>query len=101
MFQGSGGIHAGASVFIAWIRPFVLKYSFGVSYEYNTLKVRKAAFSQQLVYILSMVFIHHLLLFSLEIFNTQQILFILQSALFSGIFSSIIIICTLYLFGQK
>jgi hypothetical protein len=101
MFNSSGGIHAGASVFIAWIRPLVLKYSFGVSYEYNTVKINTASFSQQLVFIVSMVFIHHLILFSLEIFNTIQILFILKSTLFSGIFTTIIIFCTLYLFGKK
>lgn len=101
MFSNSGGIHAGASVFIAWIRPLVLKYSFGVSYEYNTVKINTASFSQQLIFIVSMVFIHHLLLFSLEIFNTSQILFILKSTLFSGIFTTIIIFCTLYLFGKK
>ncbi|MBW2936830.1 rod shape-determining protein MreD [Aureisphaera sp. CAU 1614] len=101
MFNNSGGIHAGASVFIAWIRPLVLKYSFGVSYEYNTVKINTASFSQQLVFIVSMVFIHHLILFSLEIFNTSQILFILKSTLFSGIFTTIIIFCTLYLFGKR
>ena len=101
MFSSSGGIHAGASVFIAWIRPLVLKYSFGVSYEYNTVKIKTASISQQFIFIVSMVFIHHLLLFSLEIFNTSQILFILKSTLFSGIFTTIIIFCTLYLFGKK
>ena len=101
MCSNSGGIHAGASVFIAWIRPLVLKYSFGVSYEYNTVKINTASFSQQLVFIVSMVFIHHLVLFTLEIFNTSQILFILKSTLFSGIFTTIIIFCTLYLFGKK
>lgn len=101
IFNGSGGVHAGASVFIAWIRPFVLKYSFGVSYELNTLKVNKASFSQQLIYIISMVFFHHFVLFLLEIFNIKQILFIVQHTLFSGIFSTLIILGSLYLFSRK
>lgn len=101
MFNDSGGIHAGASVFIAWLRPLLLKFSFGVSYEYNTVKVNSASFSQQLFYILGMVFLHHLMLFSLEIFNLDQILLILKSTLFSSIFSTILIFCTLYLFSRK
>ncbi|MEZ4874221.1 MAG: rod shape-determining protein MreD [Flavobacteriaceae bacterium] len=101
LFNGSGGIHAGASVFIAWVRPFVLKYSFGVSYEYNTVKINSASFSQQLVYIMSLVFFHHLVLFSLEIFNAQQILLLLKSTLFSGVFTTLLIFCTLYLFGRE
>lgn len=100
VFNDSGGIHAGASVFIAWIRPMILKFSFGVSYEYNTVKVNSSSFSQQLIYILGMVLLHHLVLFSLEIFNAQHILLILKSTLFSGIFSTILIFCSLYLFSR-
>ena len=43
IFEDSGGVHAAACAFIAYIRPVVLKYSFGVSYEYNSVKIRKAA----------------------------------------------------------
>lgn len=100
-FNDSGGIHAGASVFIAWVRPVMLKFSFGVSYEYNTVKVSSASFSQQLFYILGMVLLHHMMLFALEIFNVEQILLILKSTLFSGVFSTILIFCTLYLFSRK
>lgn len=100
-FNDSGGIHAGASVFIAWIRPILLKFSFGVSYEYNTVKVSTASFSQQLFYILGIVFMHHLMLFILEIFNSGQILLILKSTLFSSMFSTILIFCTLYLFSRN
>ncbi len=101
MFSDSGGVHAAACVFIAWIRPFVLKYSFGVSYELNTLKISTAPLSKQLVYIFSMVFFHHLVLFSMEIFNASHILLILKSTLFSGIFSVVLMVCTILLFSRK
>ena len=42
IFEDSGGIHAAACAFIAYIRPVVLKYSFGVSYEYNSINLKKA-----------------------------------------------------------
>lgn len=101
IFNGSGGVHAAASVFIAWARPAILKYSFGVSYEFNTLKVSKAPFIQQLIYVSSMVFLHHFVLFSLEIFNMKQILFILQQTLFSSILSLVVLVGTMYLFSRN
>lgn len=101
LFNDSGGVHAGATTFIAWARPFFLKFSFGVSYEHNTARINSASFSQQLIYVTSMVMVHHLVLFSLEIFNTAQILLILKSTLFSGIFSVIVIFCALYLFSRR
>jgi hypothetical protein len=101
MFDDSGGVHAAASVFIAWIRPVILKYSFGVSYRLNTLKLSAAPMTKQIVYIISMVFFHHLMLFSMEIFNINHILLILKSALFSGMFSTIIIVFSVLLFSRK
>ncbi|WP_151672270.1 rod shape-determining protein MreD [Patiriisocius marinus] len=100
-FSDSGGVHAAASVFIAYLRPFLLKFSFGVSYEYNAIKLSKVTFSERLIYISLMVILHHLVLFSLEIFSVSRILLILKSTLFSGIFSIILILCSLVLFSRK
>lgn len=101
MFGDSGGIHAAACIVIAYIRPTILKFSFGVSYEYNMVKINRADLSKRVVYILLMVIVHHLILFSLEIFNTDHIMLILKSTLFSGIFSAILILSTLSLFSRK
>ena len=101
MFGDSGGVHAAACVFIAYLRPVILKFSFGVSYEYNSVKINKMGFSQRILYISLLVLIHHLLLFSLEIFNIDHIMLILKSTLFSGIFSVVLILSTLSLFSRK
>ncbi len=101
IFGDSGGVHAAAAVFIAWIRPVALKYSFGVSYELNSLKISTAPLPRQIVYIIWMVLFHHLMLFSMEIFNVRHILLILKSTLFSGIFSVILMVCTVMLFSKK
>ncbi len=101
IFSNSGGIHAAASVFIAYFRPLALKYSFGISYEYNTLKVSSAEFTQRLLYVSSLVLIHHFILFLLEIFNVNHILLILKSTLFSGIFSTILILSAITIFSKN
>lgn len=101
MFGDSGGVHAAASIFIAYVRPLILKFSFGVSYEYNMTRINKAAVAERLIYISIMVFLHHLVLFSLEIFSVTHILLLVKSTLFSGIFSIVLIFCTLLLFSRK
>lgn len=101
MFGDSGGVHAAASVFIAFVRPLILKFSFGVSYEYNMIRINKAAVLERLVYISLMVLLHHLVLFSLEIFSFKHILLLAKSTLFSGIFSIVLIFCSLLLFSRK
>ncbi len=101
MFGDSGGVHAAACVSIAYIRPLILKFSFGVSYEYNMVRLNKTALLERLIYIALMVLIHHLVLFSLEIFSFSHILLILKSTLFSGIFSIVLIFSTLLLFSKN
>jgi hypothetical protein len=101
LFGDSGGVHAAASVFIAYLRSPILKFSFGVSYEYNMIRINKAPLIERLTYISLMVLMHHLVLFTLEIFSLSHILLLLKSTLFSGIFSVILIFCTLLLFSRK
>lgn len=101
MFSDSGGVHAAATVLIAYIRPALLKFSFGISYEYNVIKLNQAPVNERLLYISGMVLIHHLVLFLLETFNISHILLVLKSTLFSSIFSILLIFCALILWGRK
>lgn len=101
IFEDSGGIHAAACAFIAYVRPVVLKFSFGVSYEYNNVKLKKADPMEKLTYIASLVFMHHFIMFSLEIFSINHIPLLLKSTLFSGIFTIIVIACTMIIFSKK
>jgi rod shape-determining protein MreD len=101
IFGDSGGIHAAACVFIAYIRPVILKFSLGVSYEYNVIKINNIDVRKRIIYISLMVFLHHIVLFSLEIFNIDHILLVLKSTLFSGIFSFILILSTISIFSKK
>lgn len=101
IFEDSGGVHAGACVFIAYIRPVVLKYSFGVSYEYNSVKIRKADPMGRFTYIASLVIMHHFVMFSLEIFSFKHLLLLLKSTLFSGLFTIVVVVCTMILFNRK
>lgn len=100
-FSDSGGIHAAACVVTAYLRAWVLKLSFGVSYEYNAIKVDDTSFGRRLTYISALVAIHHLVLFFLESFNISHTLLILRSVLFSGIFTIFLCLIFMVLFSRK
>ncbi|NLN25890.1 MAG: rod shape-determining protein MreD [Bacteroidetes bacterium] len=101
IFENSGGIHAAASVFAAYLRPYVLKFSFGLSYEYNVVKISKSSLPEKLTYLGTMIFLHHLMLFMMEIFSFNHLLLVLKSTVFSGIFTFILIYSSIVLFGNK
>lgn len=101
LFQDSGGIHAAASVFIAYARPLALKNAFGTLYEYQTIKFENVDYSSKIMYITLLTIAHHVILFSLEIFSAPKIILILQKALFSSIFTILLCIISLIIFGKK
>ena len=44
IFLDSGGMHAAASVAIAYIRPLFLKFSFGAAFDYQSIKFSNTDF---------------------------------------------------------
>ena len=101
IFEDSGGVHAAACAVVAYIRPMVLKYSFGISYEYNVVKLKKAAAVERLTYVASIIFIHHFVMFALEIFSFEHIMLLLKSTLYSGVFTLVLILGSLILFTKQ
>ena len=101
LFLDTGGIHAAASVFIAYARPVILKTSFGTVYEHQSIKFNTVDFGSKLTYITLLTVVHHLVLFSLEIFSISKILFILQKTLFSSIFTILLSMLITIIFSRN
>jgi len=101
MFLDSGGIHAAASVTIAFIRPAALKFSFGAVYEHLNVKFSNTDLGQRVTYIITLTVIHHFILFFLEIFNFFKILLVIKNTLFSSIFTIILCVLITIIFSRK
>ncbi len=101
IFMDSGGINATATLVTAFIRPAVLKFSFGAVYEHQALKFNNIDFGQKITYITLLTVTHHIIYFSLEIFNTSKIILVLQNTLFSSIFTIILCVLITTIFSTK
>ncbi len=97
MFSNSGGIHTTACLVLAYFRPFIFKFSFGLSYEYQTVKLNDVLTPERFSFILLSVVIHHFTLFILEAFQFSFILDILLRTLLSTVFTLLICIIIIYL----
>lgn len=98
MFCDSGGVHATACVVLAYVRPTFFKFSFGVSYEYQTVRINDKLTPERFSFLLISVLTHHLILFSLEIFKITFILNIFLRTLLSTVFTLILCIIIIYIF---
>lgn len=101
LFEDSGGIHAAACLVTAYLRPFALRTSFGLSYENQTVKVYNMPFNERLIYIVLLVFVHHFVLFLLSFFSFSHLFLMLKNTLFSSIFTIILILIVTALFQKE
>lgn len=101
LFSDSGGVHAAASVCLAYARPVLLKSSFGMLYEHQSIKFSSSDMGSLTTYITVGTLIHHFILFSLEIFNISNILLVLKKTLFSSIFTILLSILIIILFSRN
>lgn len=97
MFCNSGGVHAAACVVLAYYRPYIFKFSFGLSYEYQTIKLNESLTPERFSFILVSVLLHHIVLFILTAFQFNFIWDILLRTLFSSVFTILISIIIIYL----
>jgi hypothetical protein len=97
IFSNSGGIHTTASIILAYYRPYLFKFSFGISYEYQTVRLNDVLTPERFSFILLSVLIHHIILFVLESFQISFFWDILLRILLSTTFTIIICIIIIYL----
>lgn len=102
LFSNSGGVHALASLFIAYIRPSMLNIIFGSSFESQTLNLTKKFTTSVFLFISLMVLIHHFILFTIEIFSFTYFFDILIRTIFASVFTILIsVLVFLFLKPQR
>ena len=97
MFSNSGGIHTTSCVILAYFRPFIFKFSFGLSYEYQTVKINDVLTPERFLFILFSIIIHHIVLFSLEAFEFSLFFNVVLRIILSTAFTLLLCIVIIYL----
>lgn len=98
IFSNSLGIHAAATVFIAYVRPFIIRLISNREderSEYPGLNQSKPGWF--ITYVLLMVFLHHFILFYLEVYTFSHFFNTLLRIVLSTVFSVIVIILSQFL----
>ena len=103
IFLMSPGFHTAATVLMAYLRPFVLQ-SFAPRDGYETGTFPRVYFyglGWFAKYSIILIFSHHLILFSLEIFRLTDILHILSKTILNAVISTILVVLSQYFVFRK
>ena len=103
MFGSSGGMHAAATVFMAFFRPGVLRLiAPREGYEAEMkLNPQTMGFTWFITYLSIMVILHHLLCFYLEVFRFSEFFITFFKAILNSLITVVLIVIGEYLFGQS
>ena len=101
-FSDSGGINAFALLFVAYIRLFFLRLIMNkTEYDYLLFNLFTEPFGKVFNYVISLIVIHHFILFSLANFSIQNFSDVLLNTLFSSIFTSVLFFLGTYIIRNR
>lgn len=103
IFTDTLGMHTSASVFMGFLRPFVLQ-SIAPRDGYETGKLPRIyyyGFSWFFKYAFLLILTHHLFLFSIEVFNFKSYHLVLIRTILSTVFTTILVIVSQFIIFRK
>jgi hypothetical protein len=93
IFSNTFGMHAAATVLIAYLRPFLIQYQMeSKGAERVDIGIRSQGIGAFLAYIIPLILLHHAILFLMEINNFGMILHTLLRIAASALFTVIMIV---------
>ena len=93
IFLDTLGLHIFSTVLIAFLRPYILNL-FVAKDDYFCPNVQYIGLAPFVKYAIVMIFIHHIVLFSLEAFSFVHFWLLLLKVLLNVLFSSLLILAT-------
>ncbi len=103
LFSSTIGMHCSATVFMAFIRPYVLKViSPRDGYESETLpQLKYYGASWFIRYSAILIFAHHFVLFYVEVFRLTNFFTTFVRVVLSSIFTIIVVLISQYFYGKE
>ncbi len=99
LFSDTMALHAASALTIAYMRPAIMRFVFGVNYEFQSFKLSNSTRIQQFTFLALFVIVHHTIFFTLEIFSVSNMLLILKKVVFNGMATLILCMLFISLFG--
>lgn len=95
-FDNTLGLHASASVLIAYLRPIIIRYQLGQKLTEGRLQlsIRELGFPTFMSYILMLISIHHIILFLVEAGNLSLLPYTFLKIVSSIVFTTTCLVLT-------
>lgn len=101
-FSNSGGIHAFATLFIAYVRLFFVRVFFRkMPADYAFFNLKSESFGKVFNYVVTLTIIHHFIYFSFANFSFQNLSMVFFNTAYSSVFTLILFFIGTYIFTKN
>ncbi|WP_317132202.1 hypothetical protein [Flagellimonas hymeniacidonis] len=94
VFSDTLALHSIASLTVAYVRPIIMRFCFGVNYEFQNFSFKNTTKVQRVTFLGLLILIHQVVFFSLEVLSISHFPLILKKVFATGIVT--LIVCTLF-----
>jgi len=102
IFSNTPGIHASATVFIAFLRPYIINsYNLDDQERMQIPSIANIGVKWFVKYVVIMIIAHHFFLFFIEVFSFSGFLHTLLRCILSSIFTFVFILISQFLIFRK
>lgn len=85
IFSDTLALHAVSTLTIAYTRPIIMRFCFGVNYEFQTFSFKNTTRLQRVTFLALLVVAHHFVFFTLELLSFSHVLLLLKKLLLTSI----------------
>ncbi|MEM9648847.1 MAG: rod shape-determining protein MreD [Bacteroidota bacterium] len=93
-FSDTLALHSLASLTVAYARPVIMRFCFGVNYEFQNFSFKNTTKVQRITFLGLLILLHQLVFFTFEVLSLSHFLLILKKVLATGVVT--LIICALF-----
>ena len=102
LFSNSLGLNTTACLTVAFLRSYIMNFIFGDFFDRLGLKLIKnyvsdSSFSQKILYVSSIILIHHFILFSLEAFSLKHMSTVMLKTIITYLLSAFFCTTLIYI----
>jgi len=101
IFSDTLAFHSVACATMAYFRPAIMRFVFGVNYEFQSFKLSNTTRAQQITFLAFLIIGHHAIFFMLEIFSFSHLLLLLKKTISTSAGTLILGILIISLFSAE
>ncbi|QBA65000.1 rod shape-determining protein MreD [Muriicola soli] len=101
IFSDTLAFHAVACTTMAFFRPAIMRFVFGVNFEFQSFKLSNTTKAQQITFLAFLIIGHHTIFFLLEIFSFSHLLLLLKKTVSTSAGTLVLSILIISLFSAE